>query len=92
MRSGGHADYQAQRGLPMKKELDDKISASLITTDEAELKELVGLVLTTLHDEAVYLPLSRTMDKALYKKDQLTGFEFSPVSYDLPFINLKRPK
>lgn len=91
MRTSGHADYQAQRGLPMKAELDDKITRALSVTNEAELNQLVGDVLSILHNEAVYLPISRTVDKALYKKRNLTGFEFNPVSYDLPFIKLKRP-
>ena len=92
MRTSGHADYQAQRGLPGKDKINADISRAMRATDPAELQALIGGVLTALHEEAVYLPISRTVDKALYKKDNLTGFEFNPVSYDLPFIKLERVK
>lgn len=91
MRVAGHADFQAQRGLPDKEELDKAITRALGTTDKAELQALFAIILTSLHDNVVYLPISRTIDKALYKKDKLAGFEFTPVSYELPFNKVCRP-
>ncbi len=91
MRMAGHADYQAQKGLPDKIALDEAISAALAATSPEELQQLFTTMLTLLHEEAVYLPISRTVDKALYKKDKLTGFAFSPVSYELPFGLARRP-
>ena len=91
MRVAGHADFQAQRGLPDKEELDKAITAALGTTAEAEIQTLFTAILTSLHDNVVYIPISRTIDKALYKKDKLAGFEFSPVSYELPFGKVRRP-
>lgn len=90
MRNAGHADYQAQRGLPMKAELDANITAALAATDQQQLVDLFSSILHTLHDQVVYLPLSRTVDKAIYKKNNVTNFNFSPVSYELPFSSITR--
>ncbi|TYR80917.1 nickel ABC transporter, nickel/metallophore periplasmic binding protein [Priestia megaterium] len=81
MRIPTHADYEAQKGLPMKKELDQKISDVLVTTDEKSRQELYKEIMTTLHEEAVYLPISYTTNVAIYQKD-ITGVEFSPVEYE----------
>ncbi len=79
-----HADFQAQSGLPMKKELDEKIRAVLISADEENRKTLYREILTTLHDEAVYLPLTyKTLVKMHSKK--LTGAEFTPIKQFVPF-------
>lgn len=60
MRAPSHADYQAQLGLPMKAEIDDKISRALVSTDETERRSLFRWILTTLHEQAIYLPISHT--------------------------------
>ncbi|MFT4302364.1 MAG: nickel ABC transporter substrate-binding protein [Desulfovibrio sp.] len=91
MRVAGHADFQAQRGLPQKKELDAAITRALATTDAKELQTLFTTILTMLHDEAVYVPVSRTIDKALFKKKNIQDFSFSPVSYELPLGRVARP-
>lgn len=91
MRVAGHADYQAQRGLPQKKELDAAITKALATTDTKELQNLFTSILTMLHEEAVYVPVSRTIDKALFKKKNIKDFAFSPVSYELPLARISRP-
>ena len=44
-----------------------------------------------LHEEAVYVPVSRTIDKALFKKKNIKDFAFSPVSYELPLARISRP-
>ena len=42
----------------MKAELDQKITQVLQETDEAKRVELWTWILTTLHEQAVYLPIS----------------------------------
>ncbi len=88
----GHAEYQAQLGLQNKAQLDDAITKAQTATDEASLKTNFATIWRILHDEVVYVPLSYTVDKALYKKELLSGFEFAPVSYELKFTTLKRPE
>lgn len=58
MRVPSHADYRAQRGLPDKALIDKEISEVLTTGDEAQRRKLYHDVLTRLHQDAVYLPIS----------------------------------
>ena len=53
-----HADYQAQKGLPNKAEIDKNILTNFKTFDEKQFAELHYAVLNALHESAVYLPIS----------------------------------
>lgn len=83
MRHPSHADYQAQLGLPMKKEIDKKISEALITTEEKTRQQLYSYILGNLHEQAVYLPISYTKNMAVYNK-KVIDVEFLPSSYEIP--------
>ncbi|MBP2228376.1 nickel transport system substrate-binding protein [Azospirillum agricola] len=83
MRVPTHADYQAQRGLPMKTEIDATISAVLVTTDETTRRALYRDILTTLHEQAVYLPLSHLTAMAVSRGVEGVGFGAS--AYEIPF-------
>lgn len=84
MREPAHADYQAQLGLPMKAELDKMASAVLVSTDEPKRQELYRQIFTTLHEQAVYLPLSYLANLAVYPKN-LSGVTFMGSQYEIPF-------
>lgn len=84
MRESGHADYQAQAGLPMKKEIDDKITQVIISTDEKTRQELYTYILTTLHEQAVYLPISYTVNVAV-ANNNVSGVSFYPMQFEIPF-------
>ncbi len=86
-----HADFAAQQGLKNKKQLHDAIATALAATKKDVLQEAFGTIWRILHEEVVYVPLSRPVDKALYKKDAVTGFSFGPVSYELDFTQARRP-
>ncbi|VTQ20057.1 nickel ABC transporter, substrate-binding protein [Escherichia coli] len=53
-----HADFQAQQGLADKPLIDKEIGEVLATHDETQRQALYRDILTRLHDEAVYLPIS----------------------------------
>ncbi len=87
MRVPSHADYQAQSGLPMKKELDEKIGKVLVAVGDERCQALYRDILTTLHEQAVYLPLSyRTLVK-VHRKD-LQGVDFPAFINAVPFESL----
>ena len=88
MREPSHADYQAQSGLSMKKEMDDKISKVLISNDEKARQDLYRDVLTTLHDQAVYLPISYITNVAVAQKN-VSGVSFMPTQYEIPFHKME---
>ncbi|RLM24518.1 nickel ABC transporter, nickel/metallophore periplasmic binding protein [Brenneria alni] len=84
-----YGDYAAQQGLTQKKQIDSSIARSLITTDEKERQELYRYVLTTLHEEAVYIPLTYERNRAVYVKS-LKGVGFNPSQFEIPFDRMYR--
>ncbi|MBE9178144.1 nickel ABC transporter, nickel/metallophore periplasmic binding protein [Oculatella sp. LEGE 06141] len=89
MRAPAHADYEAQSGLPMKAEIDRKIGEVLVSTDETTRRQLYEEVLTTLHEQAVYLPISYSTNIAVFHKN-LSGFEFMPQANQVPLSKLDK--
>lgn len=87
MRAPVYGDFAAQQGLADKKEIDQAITDILTTTDEEERQELYRFVLTRLHGDAVYIPLTFECNKALYTKN-LQGVHFGTDQYDVPFSDM----
>ena len=63
------------------------IRDSLTSTNEAERQELYTFVLTRLHEDAVYIPLTFETNKALYTSD-LKGVHFGTDQYDVDFASM----
>lgn len=87
MRAPVYGDYAAQLGLHDKAEIDEAISKILVSTDEAERQELYTFVLTRLHEDAVYIPLTYECNKAIYTSN-LEGVTFMQTQYEVPFANM----
>jgi nickel transport system substrate-binding protein len=84
MRQPVYGDYAAQQGLEDKKEIDEAITEILVSTDEAKRQELYRHVLTRLHEDAVYLPLTYECNKAISSLS-LKGVGFTQTQYEVPF-------
>lgn len=87
MRAPVYGDYAAQLGLADKAEIDQAITDILVSTDETERQELYDFVLTRLHEDAVYIPLTYECNKALYTSD-LDGVDFSANPYLVPLEDM----
>lgn len=87
MRAPVYGDYEAQQGLADKAEIDAAITNILTSTDEKERQELYKSVLTRLHEDAVYLPLTYETNKALYTS-HLKGVHFGIDQYDVDFASM----
>ena len=87
MRAPVYGDYAAQQRLEDKSEIDEAITNILVSTDEAERQELYTFVLTRLHEDAVYIPLTYECNKAIYRSD-MKGFHFTQTQYEVPFEDL----
>lgn len=87
MRAPVYGDYAAQQGLKDKAEIDEAITKILTSTDEVERQELYKSVLTNLHEDAMYLPLTYECNKALYTS-ALHGVHFGTDQYDVPFADM----
>jgi nickel transport system substrate-binding protein len=87
MRNPVYGDYLAQQGLKDKKEIDTAILNALESTDEAKRKEYYKFVLTRLHEEAVYIPITNERNRAIFSsKVKNVGFEIS--KYEVPMYNM----
>lgn len=84
MRVPSHADYQAQLGLADKPQIDAGISAILSTTDKTRRQALYREVLTRLHNDAVYLPISYVSQMSVASK-KVAPIPFAPMATDIPF-------
>ncbi|OOM79639.1 nickel-binding periplasmic protein precursor [Clostridium puniceum] len=87
MRKPVYGDYAAQQGLTDKKEIDDAITNILTSTNEEERQKLYSFVLTRLHEDAVYIPLTYECNKAISKKG-LKGVQFTQTQYEVPFSKM----
>ncbi len=83
-----HADYMAQIGLPMKAEIDADIRKALVSTETAERAALYRDVLTTLHEQAVYLPIFHFAFFAVHRPDRLQDVAFGAGRTDFPFAKI----
>lgn len=90
MRKPSHADYQAQAGLPMKAEIDRKISEVLLEIDPAKRTALWRWILTTLHEQAVYLPLSYCTLIEAHNVKKVDNVQFGATKAEVP-IELMQP-
>ena len=79
-----HGDYQAQTGLERKPWLDAAITRLMAETDETARRAMYREILTYVHDEAIYLPLTTSRTKAVYART-LKGVEFGLSQYEIPF-------
>lgn len=79
-----HGDYQAQVGLACKQWIDDTVTAIMSETDEDRRRSMYAAVLTRIHEEAVYLPLSYSRTRAVHVK-HLHGVTFGMSQYVIPF-------
>ena len=89
MRYAGHADYMAQRGLPMKDAIDRKIAQILGETREKQRAEGYRDILTTLHEQAVYLPISY-LTAISVSRPTVDNVQFGSTLFDVPF-DVMRP-
>lgn len=87
MRQPVYGDYAAQLGLEDKAEIDEAITEILTSTDETKRQELYTFVLTRLHEDAVYIPLTYECNKAIYRSD-LEGMHFTQTQYEVPFYDM----
>lgn len=82
------ADYQSQLGLENKAEIDEKITAVLNTIDEEERQALYTDILTEIHEQAVYVPLTYISAIAVAKPD-VGNLSFGATVNEFDFFKLQ---
>lgn len=79
-----HGDYQAQVGLPKKAWLDKTIKEVLVEQEPTLRANKYKEIFTYVHDEAVYLPLTYSVVKAVHA-NTLKNVTFNVSQYEIPF-------
>jgi nickel transport system substrate-binding protein len=79
-----HADYQAQRGLANKNQLDAMIGKVLVSHNNEERQRLYRAILSTVHEQAVYLPISYTTMLMVHGQ-ALSSVGFGATLQEIPF-------
>lgn len=82
-----HGDYQAQVGLERKEWLDREITRLMTEPDENRRRDMYREILTCVHNEGVYIPLSYSRTKAVHVR-ALKGVAFGLSQYEIPFENM----
>ena len=88
MTSSVHGDYMAQLGLTEKAEIDETIKKVLMSTNEEEREDYYRYIFTTLHKEAVYIPLTYERNRAIYS-DHIEHVDFGASIYEIPFDTMR---
>lgn len=83
-RTPAHGDFQAQSGMADKARIDKLIGLFMIEADEAKRRTMATDILTTVHDAAVYVPVSYSRTKAVHTP-ALKGVTFAVTQYEIPF-------
>lgn len=83
-----YGDYIAQQGLSQKTEIDERIAKALISSDLEERQAHFSFVLTALHDEAVYLPLTYERNRAVFKEG-LKNVTFNVNRHETPLEKMR---
>lgn len=83
MRMPVYGDYAAQQGLEEKEQIDEAILNALTSTNEEERQNYYTYVLTTLHEEAVYIPLTYERNRAVYN-EKVNNVKFNASQFEVP--------
>ncbi|WP_442048879.1 staphylopine-dependent metal ABC transporter substrate-binding lipoprotein [Paenibacillus sp. 2TAB19] len=74
-------------GIAGADELYGSIEEVMATTDEAKRKALYARILTIVHDEAVFIPITNGSVTVVARAD-VTGISFKQTQFELPFERL----
>ncbi|WP_240733044.1 nickel ABC transporter substrate-binding protein [Jeotgalibacillus sp. S-D1] len=76
--------YHTTSGISNSDELYRKVEEVMVSTDEKTRKSLYADILTTVHEEAVFIPISNG-SVTVVAPDNLTGISFKQTQFELPF-------
>ncbi len=82
----------ARLGLPMKDALDKTIDDLMNSSAKADTQKLTHEVLKTIHEQAIFLPVSMSVGIAVHKKDRIEGIRFMPLRNEIDFASMKPGK
>ncbi len=66
-----------QQGLAVKPEIDQKIKELSNTIDSEKIQRIYDYILTTLHQEALYVPVSYSRELVIFNKELIKDYKFN---------------
>lgn len=78
--------YYAHKGLAVSEQLTANIAKVIRSTDEVERRALYESIFKTIHDEAIFMPISYRTNY-LVAKNGLSNLSFSMQQYEVPLNN-----
>ncbi len=66
-----------QQGLAVKPEIDKKIKELSNTVDSEKVQKIYDYILTTLHQEALYVPVSYSRELVIFNKELVNDYKFN---------------
>ncbi|MBW5446103.1 nickel ABC transporter, nickel/metallophore periplasmic binding protein [Cohnella sp. CFH 77786] len=79
--------HEALLGVPAKPQIDAWAKEVLKSTDEQQRRELYAQIFKSIHESAVFYPISYDAMVAIHHKN-LSGLKFGATKYDFPFGEL----
>ena len=86
----GHPENVALESLSIKPEMDELIKKTLVEPNEEKVDQGYKKVLTMLHDEAVYIPLTYQSVISVYRTGEIENMRFAPEENALPLRYISR--
>ncbi len=83
MRKPVYGDYIAQQGIPEKAQIDENILKALSSTNEADRQKHYSYVLKTLHNQAIYIPITYEQNRAIFNQN-VNQVGFNPSQFEIP--------
>ncbi len=84
-------DNMTSQALVSMKDSDNLVHSLNSMTDDDEIQKIYDVLLKNLNDDAVLVPLSRTVGMTIYNADKILDYKFStqPDYLDVSEIKLK---
>ena len=78
----------AQEGLSVKPAIDENIRELLATMEDDKIREHYDYILKTLHEEALYVPISYTRERVIFNNQLIKDYRFNgqPANVDVTGI------
>ena len=78
----------AQEGLAVKPAIDAKVRELFTTIDDNKIQEHYDYILKTLHEEALYVPISYTRERVIFNNQLIKDYRFNgqPANVDVTGI------
>lgn len=80
--------YYAQKGLAVSEQLTANIAKVIRSTDEGQRRALYESIFQTIHEEAIFMPLSYRTNY-LVANNALANLSFSMQQYEVPLKNFE---